>query len=346
MDPIELNKNNSSTKEIESSLIYAIRNKYKNIVNLLMKYRKDMINIFYMGETPLMLACKYLDANTVNNLINNGAKIDEIDMCEKNALYYAICNKYHKVEVIISLIDNGIYIDKKMMEYLEKLDSLRLKTILAFRKNGINGMRKFLNTLDEQNEKNTQANQNNKIRCFIYLMVSHFFEKTINEVKFEFRELLRENSNVIHEMIKGCKKRENTDKEKCKTYSLKLDMMMELIYNFCALGNFDIVKSMIDIGVNINKEYKNGETLLMTAIKEKNTTAIECLLKSGADINIKTSINKGIMHYAMYNGDIKTVNCLQNYINSNNNKVTKKKISIIHNFERIKNNQDIKMYLV
>lgn len=327
-------------KEKESSLIYAIRNGQKNIIKLLIKYRKETVNRPYIGETPLMIACRYSNANVVNYLLKCGANINTVNINEENALYYAIYNKKYAREIAIVLIDNGIEIneDDKVRNFLEKISDIRLQTILNFRKNRIKGVKEFLNTLNEQDKK----------MCLIYLMISYFFNNRLDEVKLEFRELLRENSNVVHEIIKRCKKRNHNKEEKTSNYSLNVDIMMELMYNFCAIGNLDIVKSIVDIGVDINKKDKNGETLLITAIKEKNIQAIECLLKSGADINVKTSLNKGIISYAVNSGDMKIVNCLKDYIknkNGSNEKKKKQKVSIVSNFERIKNNEDIKIYL-
>lgn len=288
---------NEFIAEKENLLIYAIKHDQEKIIKLFVKYRKEMINLSYMGETPLMLACKYSDVHVVKHLLNNGAKINEVNVCEENALYYALSNKKYARDITIVLVDNGINIneDDKVGHFLNGTNDIRLKTILRFRKYGIEGIKKLLNELKDEHDKKL---------CLICLMISCFFNKIRDEINIEFRELLRDNTNIIHDIIKRCKKREINKNKKTSHYSFNIDIMTELMHNFCAIGNLDIVKSLINIGMDINKRNKNGISALMYACKENQMDIVKYLLSLDVNVNDVDSNQNSAFMYAIKTGNI------------------------------------------
>ena len=270
----------------ESSLISAIKNRYIDVIKLLVEYRKELINRSYMEETPLMIACEYLDVDIVDYLLKNGANINGVNMCEETALSYAFFNKNKGREIVIGLIDNGINMEtimknERFKSFIYNTKDIRLKTIWSIRTNGIGGIKNLLNGLDHMDKE----------KCLVYLMTSQYFNKIIDNIKVELKSLLEENSDVIHEMIKGCKKRTRHEEKRTKTYSVDSNFMMLLMHNFCEIGNLDIVKSIVNIGININKKDRNGLSALMCSCKENQLNIVRYLLSLDVCID-DVSLNK------------------------------------------------------
>lgn len=66
------------------------------------------------------------------------------------------------------------------------------------------------------------------------------------------------------------------------------------VSTFCKLiqsGNFEVVKSMIEFGEDVNKKSK-GLTPLMFAARHNKTKIMELLIKEGATLNTKSDRNK------------------------------------------------------
>jgi len=66
------------------------------------------------------------------------------------------------------------------------------------------------------------------------------------------------------------------------------------VSTFCKLiqkGEFEVVKSMIEIGEDVNKKSK-GLTPLMFAARHNKAKIVALLLKNGAELNIKSDKNQ------------------------------------------------------
>ena len=273
----------------ETSLIIAIKKGYTDVIKLLVKYRKDMINKSYMGETPLMIACEWADVDIVELLLRNGAMINEINIIEETVLHYALQNKKYAKEIIISLLDNGVDIapiqkNNKIKNFIDSIKDVKLETVLQFRLNKLEGIKNLLNDLDE----------NNKETCLVCLMNSCVFNNQLENIKSEFREFLKENSDIVHTIIEGCKN------SKChKEYKFNFNIMMELAYVFCIIGDLDIIKLLVGMGVDINKKDKNEISLLMYSCKENKLDVAKYLLELDVDVNdIDLNKNTALMYAA------------------------------------------------
>uniref|UniRef100_A0A6C0IEV0 Uncharacterized protein n=1 Tax=viral metagenome TaxID=1070528 RepID=A0A6C0IEV0_9ZZZZ len=60
----------------------------------------------------------------------------------------------------------------------------------------------------------------------------------------------------------------------------------------CFFGNYEVAKSLLHHGADVNKENNNGDTPLITVCKKKNPTQddldiIKMLIKNGAELNKK-----------------------------------------------------------
>ena len=97
----------------------------------------------------------------------------------------------------------------------------------------------------------------------------------------------------------------------------------------------NIVKKLLEKGIDTKLKTKNGVTALHVAIASSTTNKniIKMLLDSGSDINAKSSDNLTAINYALYKNRTDIINLLLDYnINLNNNKL------ILHH---IANNNDL-----
>jgi len=75
------------------------------------------------------------------------------------------------------------------------------------------------------------------------------------------------------------------------------------VFLFIKNNDIDSVKSLIEIGINLEQEY-NGKTLLMAAIGSDSKKLIDLLLDSGADINRKSGRGYSPLMYALKKNNI------------------------------------------
>jgi len=89
-----------------------------------------------------------------------------------------------------------------------------------------------------------------------------------------------------------------------------------LIQKAIAKNNYDIVKLLLDYGkshkmdIEINKCYRDGNCLLLEALKKKNHSIIQLLDENGASINIKNENGYSPLDYAVVNENKDLIDCL------------------------------------
>ncbi|KAF5402193.1 hypothetical protein PHET_03901 [Paragonimus heterotremus] len=80
-------------EDLESPLFYAVRENLSNVVELLIARKCDVNLQNDELQTPIMIACLLGHTELVPTLYNNGARLDNRDIDEENALLYAIRSK-------------------------------------------------------------------------------------------------------------------------------------------------------------------------------------------------------------------------------------------------------------
>lgn len=75
------------------------------------------------------------------------------------------------------------------------------------------------------------------------------------------------------------------------------------LYNAVKNNNIENLKNLLkENNTNINCQYKNGETPLMTAVYMKNINAVKLLVENNADVNIQDNRKNSPFLYAGANG--------------------------------------------
>ncbi|XP_065584441.1 serine/threonine-protein phosphatase 6 regulatory ankyrin repeat subunit A-like [Artemia franciscana] len=77
-----------------------------------------------------------------------------------------------------------------------------------------------------------------------------------------------------------------------------------------SIGCTQAVESILKSGIDVNIRNSYGETPLYLAALEGHTETVECLVQSGADLNIKSWQGKTPLHVAAWNGHTETVEYL------------------------------------
>ena len=72
-----------------------------------------------------------------------------------------------------------------------------------------------------------------------------------------------------------------------------------LFYAYENNATADIIKNMLDAGVDANQKDKGGKLLLVEALKDKNMSIIIDLLKHGADVNLTDSQGESALSYVL-----------------------------------------------
>ena len=68
---------------------------------------------------------------------------------------------------------------------------------------------------------------------------------------------------------------------------MKCHYLFHVLFNECEKENEDIVKCLVEHGVDVNKENKYGETPLVNAFKIGNEDIVKYLVENGTELNKK-----------------------------------------------------------
>ncbi len=95
-----------------------------------------------------------------------------------------------------------------------------------------------------------------------------------------------------------------------QTRKSRLTVLMSAI---SASLNKNIIEFLLQQGVLVNMQNRDGETAAMIAVNNDYYDALQLLLKYNADINIKNNNGKSLLHIAVEKGNIKILNLLHRY---------------------------------
>ena len=83
----------------------------------------------------------------------------------------------------------------------------------------------------------------------------------------------------------------------------------DALYEYANQDNTELMKALIDAGVDVNSEYK-GESIIQGACLGGSLGAVKLLLKNGADINKEDNDGETCLPSAIYSNNKKLVNLL------------------------------------
>ncbi len=153
----------------------------------------------------------------------------------------------------------------------------------------INGLSRSCKGLNKK--INTREGQSNQLNPNIAQYLLH----ALNESKsIEFYDCLVKQYTILK--LSG--EKDNYDIVK------KIDDMIEskdsaLFYRAAANGNLDIIKRMLNKGININARFHlAGGTALMAAAQHEHKEVVEFLIKNGADITLQDYNNNATLVYS------------------------------------------------
>lgn len=231
-----------------------------------------------------------LNRNTYNFI-----KCFELDLIKftKDYLKWRVCTRKLKValeniiyqpDLIVSLIADGAAINTRnsvgenaLMVALKRNDKQLAEIILKYKPN--------VNIKDKYNRSPLMIASKKK---YLYIV----------------KMLIAQGADVHHQDFKG-----NT----ALNYALKANnlpireflLLNGLQYNTSSiftevtLGNTELIKKLLDQGLDVNLQNQLKDTLLMQAIKNDSRDIFDLLLKSNADINIKNNRGKTAFYIAL-----------------------------------------------
>ncbi len=103
-----------------------------------------------------------------------------------------------------------------------------------------------------------------------------------------------------------------------KTQEEKKGIDKEVFFEAVKDGDHNEVKKIIEAGIDVNAEDKNGWTALMFASQEGHTDIARLLLKNGADVTAQNNEWGTAMVFALENGHFEIVALILNAIAKNN----------------------------
>ncbi|EAX86796.1 hypothetical protein TVAG_147380 [Trichomonas vaginalis G3] len=234
---------------------------------------------------------------TVRNFQDLGLQ-KVIDACLKIGIDFAelLANKLGdmKKEFIISLIEQdlqfSVLINQIDTEKLTYEDDIRL---VCLHNNSIahdyhpnnEFVHFFLNKFNEKilSDLRSKDDENKELTNHIIDTKDKLQQSQLEnqKIKIEFENLKNENQKLKQELENAKKQLENPPPRVFSQSELELIS----IHKAASKNNIEIVKLLINNGVNVNEMNENGETPLHSAISANCFEVAEFLIKNGADVN-------------------------------------------------------------
>ena len=138
----------------QNAIHYALHTENYIIASELLKYGSDIDSqsITQIKRTPLMNAVVAGNINTVKFILKNNPKKEIYDIDGKSALLFSI---YRKTEIIESLLEYGVVIDQKVINYILVKDSPETRIIKKY----YDKLQSAKDTKKEQKTEDTEKEQ-------------------------------------------------------------------------------------------------------------------------------------------------------------------------------------------
>lgn len=295
-----------------------------DFLKLLIKFGVDINN----EEDPLGLAINRSRTNSdfikiVNLLLNNGATVTGSDF------YEIIMGEY--IDVLRKALNNGVDPNLRLenFSYLPN-NTVGLHLAASERnKKGLEKMRLLVKAGANIDVKNGDGNTPllNACRYDVIDNARFLLENGANQNTKNsdgttplFFACNNENLDLIKLLVEhGAKVKIHTVDDKdilfylmsrvnLKDSKTKINVH-DALYEYAHQDNTELMKTLIDAGVDVNSEYK-GESIIQGACLGGSLNAVKLLLKNGADINKKDDNGETCLPSAIYSSNKELVSFL------------------------------------
>jgi len=302
--------------QIESILISAIDNDDSSIIDFIAKYK---IKIYTNDIIKSIISKNKIDLLKV--LISNNLDINMKDKDEKTCLIYAIENDNEPI--IQYLLDNNASIKDvnnniDVMESIIKNGNLSLLKILIKNHLDINEKDKFNHTL-----LNYSINFGKEDMMNYLIQCNADFYNIKDKVKIMDTIFKSNNLNLLKSIINN-------------------HYINEILEEIIQKNRIDLLKLLIANGLDINKKYENGKTILIYALEKRNITIVHYLIGCNADVN---SLNNYIIKEIISEDKLDLLKFfVANHLNIESKESTDNN-KIIYQFDLTEENDSIKKHM-
>ncbi|MDF3047405.1 MAG: hypothetical protein K0R73_523 [Candidatus Midichloriaceae bacterium] len=304
----------------------AVDAKQKDVLDLLIKNGCDINQVFQNGKTLLFEAVTSKNLAAIELLIKKGADVNQKFTHDETLLFEAI--RQESLEVVEILVKNGADVNAKnnldLIYYfntpLEKVLSLIREAEYQNQQEAVSRNLKIMEVLlankaDYKSSHIAQIiiNLDIKVSSKILELINDpiYFLSFITDPKtypnyFEANPLA---AQLILQQAEEYEKSLPEDAEERRALNgLKQLTLEKQFFSAIKKNDLELIKKLLESGVDINCKNYFGETPLIALIPKFNEEIFEFLLENGADINAKSHNGETAFHKALSKYDPEIVN--------------------------------------
>ena len=276
---------NATDNNGETELMLAVKSQNLELVNKLIKVGADIGIGNNKGETCLMIAVKNNNSQIADVLINNATDVNAQNNDGETALILAVKNQ--KLELVNKLVKAGADTNLRNKEGETSLE-------LAAEKNNLSLMK----ILIDSGAKVNITNSNMEI-AFLLLnipSVSNFlnsYGQLTEDKKMKEKLFIKSIKNQNLKVIKLMAER----KVVCIN-QIFFGYDKENALHIAIEKNMEMVKILVENGININKKDRHGWSPFLRAVGGENFEIVKYLVDNGADVNDSDSYRRSALMYA------------------------------------------------
>ncbi|KAJ5078069.1 ankyrin repeat protein [Anaeramoeba ignava] len=294
---------NAKTNQNETSLHFACRNQNISfeVTKLLIEKGVDINAKTNQNETALHFACRNqnISFEVTKLLIEKGADINSKTNYNETALHFACKNQNMSFEVTKLLIEKGADINIKNSDEETALHNacrnrkIPFEIIKLLVENGadINAKTCIIDLFGfEEYPALHYAYWNQPFQVVQYLL-----EKGAN-----VNNTGNDGTTILHSA--------------CGNNSISIEhieyLIQKVLHLACQNNSLEIIKYLVEKGVDINAKTNDNETVLHLACQNNSIEIIKYLVEKGVDINAKTNNNETVLHLACQNNSLEIIKYL------------------------------------
>ncbi|KAJ3642022.1 hypothetical protein Zmor_028486 [Zophobas morio] len=265
----------------------------RDVIKLLIEKGIDVNVQDGNGKTALLFACRYGVYENAEVLLNSGASINMVDKDKMNALHYALRSRKHNPNVVKLLIEKGIDVNVQ--------DGNGKTALLLAGENGVyetaemllnSGASLNIVDNDKMNALHYASQSWKDNRDVIKLMIEKGIDVNVQDGNGKTAlQLACKNGDygIAKKLLNSGASINNVDKDKMNALHYASESSKD---------NRDVIKLLIEKGIDVNVQNGNGKTALQLACKSGVYENAEVLLNSGASINMVDKDKMNALNYA------------------------------------------------